>query len=251
MKRMLALMGLLAVPALAENPAPESRAGVPQAAFDDVRYALGYDVYVAGGNLPAAWQVARKAVSQNPGDPVWLKRYAQVSEWIGQPAEALAAWLRLARATGDDNSWEAVGRLAPMLLDDSALLAYQQRQAAQRPSDLPTLMKLVEIYERLGRPDEGLRFLRELDGGNRPANLEAQAMLAERSGQDGAAIETLGRLLARSPAHEAWLLRRAALQYRRGPAETGARRPRRRREADAADRHRLLADLRRAVALAG
>ena len=88
MKRMLALMGLLAVPALAENPAPESRAGVPQAAFDDVRYALGYDVYVAGGNLPAAWQVARKAVSQNPGDPVWLKRYAQVSEWIGQPAEA-------------------------------------------------------------------------------------------------------------------------------------------------------------------
>ena len=43
MKRMLALMGLLAVPALAENPAPESRAGVPQAAFDDVRYALGYD----------------------------------------------------------------------------------------------------------------------------------------------------------------------------------------------------------------
>jgi hypothetical protein len=224
MKRMLALMGLLAVPALAENPAPESRAGVPQAAFDDVRYALGYDVYVAGGNLPAAWQVARKAVSQNPGDPVWLKRYAQVSEWIGQPAEALAAWLRLARATGDDNSWEAVGRLAPMLLDDSALLAYQQRQAAQRPGDLPTLMKLVEVYERLGRPDEGLRFLRELDGGNRPANLEAQAMLAERSGQDGAAIETLGRLLARSPAHEAWLLRRAALQYRRGqlkPARDG------------------------------
>jgi predicted Zn-dependent protease len=46
--------------------------------------------------------------------------------------------------------------------------------------------------------------------------LEVEALLAERSGQDAEAITALDRLLAVPKPKEAWLLRRAALQYRRG-----------------------------------
>ncbi|RZU47633.1 tetratricopeptide repeat protein [Fluviicoccus keumensis] len=213
--RAILLLGLCG-PALAAAPL-EEQAGIPQTPFENTRYTLGFEVYVAGGKLPAAWQVARKAVAERPSDPVWLKRYAQVSEWVGQPAEALAAWLKLARLGGSEESWSAVGRLAPMLLDDEALLAYRQRLAGQRPGDRDTLLRLIETYERLGRPEAGLAFLKTLE--NRQAGsvvLEAEATLAERSGQDEAAIAALSRLLARTPTNEGWLLRRASLQYRRG-----------------------------------
>ena len=32
----------------------QASAGTPEASFDDVRYRLGYDVYLANKNLPAA-----------------------------------------------------------------------------------------------------------------------------------------------------------------------------------------------------
>lgn len=212
--RAMLLLGLCGR-ALGETALLDEQAGVPQTPFDNNRYSLGFDVYVAGGKLPAAWQVARKAVSLRPDDPLWLKRYAQVWEWVGQPAEALTAWLRLARLGGGEDSWNAVGRLAPMLLDDEALLAYRQRLAVRRPGDRETLAKLVEVYERLGRPDDGLRFLKTLENAG-GAVLEAEAGLAERSGRDEAAISALTRLLAKGPPEESRLLRRASLQYRRG-----------------------------------
>jgi hypothetical protein len=40
----------------------QAAAGTPQASFDDIRYRLGYDVYLANKNLAAAWQVADKAI---------------------------------------------------------------------------------------------------------------------------------------------------------------------------------------------
>ena len=44
----------------------QASAGTPEASFDDMRYRLGYDVYLANKNLPAAWQVAAKAVAAAP-----------------------------------------------------------------------------------------------------------------------------------------------------------------------------------------
>jgi hypothetical protein len=104
-----------------------SGVGIPGAAFDNARYQLGYDVYLAHGDLAAAFQVARKAVQNRPEDRDWLQRLAKSAEWVGQPALALDAWLRLARLTDDQQAWDAVGRLAPGLLNDTALLAYQKK----------------------------------------------------------------------------------------------------------------------------
>ncbi len=213
-----ALAGLLALPVLTAvaDPAPVDAASAPAAPFEETRYGLGYEVYLANRNLPAAWQLARKALAARPADPVWLKRFAQVSEWVGQPGEALPAWLRLARQTGDSAAWDAVGRLAPMLLDDEAQLAWLQYRLARRPDDSTLPDALAATTERLGRPEDGLKLLRGFEGPGRIAVLEAEARLAERSGNSAAAIAALDRLLKAGGPREGWLLRRAALYYRQG-----------------------------------
>ena len=86
----LALLSLSISAAYGEEMDIQAAAGTPQASFDDIRYRLGYDVYLANKNLAAAWQVADKAISAEPTSLFWLERYAQVSEWVGKPSEHLA-----------------------------------------------------------------------------------------------------------------------------------------------------------------
>ena len=214
----LALLSLSISVAYGEEMDIHAAAGTPQASFDDIRYRLGYDVYLANKNLAAAWQVADKAISAEPTSLFWLERYAQISEWVGKPSEALGAWLKLAKNTNDNNAWNAVGRLAESLLDDEALLQYQRRLLALNPNNEAAILKLVQIYERLGRPDDGLAFLAQLNKSNaKKTLLIAEAGLAERAGKDERAITALNRLIQHyPPVEESWLLRRAALFYQRG-----------------------------------
>ncbi len=204
--------------AYAEEVDIQATAGTPQASFDDVRYRLGYDVYLANKNLPAAWQVASKAIAADANSVFWLARYAQVSEWVGKPVDALGAWLKLAQINNDNAAWEAVGRLAESLLDNEALLQYQRRFVGLNPNNDAGILKLVQIYERLGRPEDGLNFLGQLNKSNaKKTLLVAEAGLAERAGKDERAIAALNRLIKQyPPIEESWLLRRAALLYQRG-----------------------------------
>ena len=120
-------MPVLAGAAQAESSNLNLLADEPSVAFNNDSYLLGYQVYLARGNLAAAYFVARKAVRSQPNNPDWLKRFAQVAEWVGQPSDALNAWLSYAQKTGDKVAWDAVGRLSVGLLDDNALLVYQQQ----------------------------------------------------------------------------------------------------------------------------
>jgi predicted Zn-dependent protease len=191
--------------------------GQPAASFDNDRYQLGYQVYVASHNLAAACQVARKALHSRPDDPEWLRRFAQASEWIGQPEDALDAWLRLARLHDDQKAWAAVGRLAPGLLNDDALLAYQQNVVGQQGVSPALVKAIAATYERLGRPDEGLAFLDKLRVRNSADYLlDAEASLAERSGRDTQAVSLIEQLISADGPREAWLLRLVALDYTRG-----------------------------------
>lgn len=213
----LLLLPAAAVAAPGEVSIVDLKADEPGAAFDNERYQLGYQVYMARGNLAAAFQVARKAVRALPNDVSWLKRYAQAAEWVGQPAEALQAWLGLARKTGDKEAWAAVARLAPGLLNDEALLAYQQHLLQSQGNKEELINQIVQTYERLGRVDAGMDFLRELNR-RQPSRttLAAQAGLAERAGRDDQAVSLLTELVQRYGPEEGWLLRRAALHYSRG-----------------------------------
>jgi predicted Zn-dependent protease len=113
---------LSALAAGTEPPELNILADEPNAPFDNDRYLLGYQVYLARGNLPAAYFVARKAIHNQTNNPDWLKRFAQVAEWVGQPSEALDAWLKYAQKTNNKAAWDAVGRLASGLLNDEDLL---------------------------------------------------------------------------------------------------------------------------------
>lgn len=209
----------LSLAASAETLDIAQEAGSPQAQFDDLRYRLGFDVYLANKNLPAAWQVAKKAVSVEPNNLFWLERFAQVSEWLGKPEEALPIWLRYAQKTGQQSAWDNVKRLAIGLYDDKALLIYQQRQVGLKPNDAAEIETLVQIYERLGESVAGLDFLAQLRHKSQAkrALLTAEANLAERAGQDERAINAYSQLISLfKPVDQTWLLRRAALWYQRG-----------------------------------
>jgi predicted Zn-dependent protease len=193
------------------------RAGSPGAAFDNERYRLGYEVYLAHGDRSAAYQVARKALQSRPNDAEWLRRLARAAEWIGQPAVALDAWLRLARVTDEQPAWAAVGRLAPGLLNDGALLAYQKKVLEKQGVSEKIVKDIAQTYERLGQADEGLAFLDSLAGTDASAYLlDAEAALAEHTGHDDRAKKLLAQLIQRYGPAEGWLLRLVALQYAHG-----------------------------------
>lgn len=163
-------------------------------------YQLAYEVFLANRNLEDAYRVAAAAIQQVPNDLGWRERLAQVGEWSNRPSEALEQWLYLARRTGRAAAWQAVLRIAPGLFDDEALLEamrYQVATGAQLTDE--QWRAVVDAYERVGRPREGVAFLeREYAKRPRPILLEQQAFLMERMGDLDGAIAAYRRLIERS-----------------------------------------------------
>ena len=162
-------------------------------------YQLAYEVFLANRNLEDAYRVAAAAVYQVPNDLGWRERLAQVAEWSDRAEEALQHWLHIARRTGRPAAWQAVLRLAPGLFDDEALLEAMRYQAARANLSDEQWRAVVDAYERVGRPREGVAFLeREYGRRPRPILLELQASLMERMGDLDGAITAYRRLIERS-----------------------------------------------------
>ncbi|TDY26040.1 tetratricopeptide repeat protein [Paraburkholderia sp. BL6665CI2N2] len=198
--------GAAAAPAAASN----------STASNDVPGLL-YQSFLESGDLPNAQRVAAEQVSKNPGSPIWTRRLAQVAEWNHASPLALQMWLAYAQATHDPEGWKNVMRLAPMLNDDNAYLAALIQASNASPGDLKLVDSVVAAYERLGRPDDALAFLR-----GRQRNSPAQAIdarlgqLAERSGHDDEALAYYRKLNQLYPSNTQYALRTASLLYRHG-----------------------------------
>ncbi|REG57468.1 tetratricopeptide repeat protein [Paraburkholderia sp. BL6669N2] len=205
----------IAGPASAK-PAAAPPAASNSAASNDVPGLL-YQSFLESSDLPNAQRVAAEQVSKNPGSPVWTRRLAQVAEWNHASPLALQMWLAYAQATHDPEGWKNVMRLAPMLNDDNAYLAALIQASNASPGDLKLLDSVVAAYERLGRPDDALAFLR-----GRQRNSPAQAIdarlgqLAERSGHDDEALAYYRKLNQLYPSNTQYALRTASLLYRHG-----------------------------------
>jgi hypothetical protein len=213
MKSWLWLATMLAATSAVAMP----EAGEPEAQFNDESYKLGYNVYLQRGNLAAAFLLAAKAIRTQSNNPEWLKRYAQSAEWVGKPSIALDGWLILARKTNSKEAWESVARLAPSLLNDEALLAYQQNILRGQPDNDQVIGKITQTYERLGQVSQGLMFLAELEKQHPSQSLlEAEADLAERGGEPERAIALLTALINRYGVQETWVIRRSGVHYTRG-----------------------------------
>ncbi|KAA3649723.1 MAG: hypothetical protein DWQ11_18195 [Proteobacteria bacterium] len=184
--------------------------------FDDARYRLAYDTFLGAGALADAYALSASAVRQAPDSADWRRRLAQVAEWHGQPAEALAQWHHLARQ-GDSAAWAQVLRLAPGLFAHRPLLDAKQHQLRQHPADDALLHDIARLYERLGEPDAGIAFLQaHATRHPSPAALDALATLAERAGRGAVADAALAERAQRFGNSPALSQRRAAGLIARG-----------------------------------
>jgi hypothetical protein len=198
--------GAAAAPAAASN----------SAASNDVPGLL-YQSFLESSDLPNAQRVAAEQVSKNPGSPVWTRRLAQVAEWNHASPLALQMWLAYAQATHDPEGWKNVMRLAPMLNDDNAYLAALIQASNASPGDLKLVDSVVAAYERLGRPDDALAFLRSRQRNSPAEAIDARlGQLAERSGHDDEALTYYRKLNQLYPSNTQYALRTASLLYRHG-----------------------------------
>ena len=157
--------------------------------FYDRIYTLGVEAFLDNRKLEDAWKVAASAVLQAPNNLAWRERLAQVSEWTARPQQALANWLVIAQASGREEGWNAVLRLAPGLFDDAALRLALQHQLTRQPDNEVLLREVVAVYERQGQPLAGLKFLEQTyRRTGKVWVLSAAAELAERAGDDELAL---------------------------------------------------------------
>lgn len=199
-------------PAAADGPAPASRSAAPAA--DDLPGLL-YQSFLESNDLANAQRVASEQVAKNPDSAEWARRLAQVAEWNQASPLALKMWLRYAQRSNDPEGWKNVMRLAPMLNDDDAYLAALIQASNAAPGDLDLIDKVVAAYERLGRPDDALTFLRSRAGRAQQDAIDWRiGQLAERAGHDDEALARYRKLAQRNPANTQYALRTASMLYR-------------------------------------
>ncbi|HWU97782.1 MAG TPA: tetratricopeptide repeat protein [Oxalicibacterium sp.] len=186
------------------------------AADDD--YALAYQAFLADQKLEPALDVVGRALKRNPSDPVWMKRNAMLNEWLGHPAPALQAWLKLARQTQSDEAWRAVERLSVALYDDVSYIEALRHRANGSAEELLSVDQIVATYERLGEPEKALGFLRTQikNSTHKRELLERYAALAERFGEDDLALQTWQQLNQRFGPKSNYAVRIANLYSSKG-----------------------------------
>jgi hypothetical protein len=178
---------------------------------------IAYRAFVEAGDMANAEQLAKAQVARTPNSAVWTQRLAQAAQWNRDPALALHAWLAYARISNDPNAWQNVLRMAPMLDDDEAYLAAAEHQARAAPGDLKKVDEVTSTFERLGRPDEGIAFLRSLPKGSNSDALDTRiGQLAERAGHDDMALSAYRAVQAHRPRDIDAALRTASVLYRKG-----------------------------------
>ena len=206
--------------ASATAPTPASD-GTAQIGGKDPKVAdLVFQSFVESGDLANAQKIAQQQVQRDPRSVLWTKRLAQTAEWDRNPLLALNAWLDYAKLSNDPVGWQNVLRIAPMLDDDNAYLAALVHAAQASPDDLKLIDNVIATYERLGRPDDGLAFLRGLPRGRNADAIDQRiGALAERAGHDDQALAAYRAVQSRDPGNSGAALRTASVLYREGNYE--------------------------------
>ena len=198
------------------TPAPaaengQAKKGKPTAAD------VAYGAFVEAGDMANAEKLAKVQVERNPTSALWTQRLAQAAQWNRDPAVALHAWLAYARISNDPAAWQNVQHMAPMLDDDEAYLAAAERDARAAPGDMKKVDAVTSTLERLGRPEEGIAFLRSLPRGKNGDAIDTRiGQLAERAGHDDLALDAYRSVQAHRPRDVDAALRTASVLYRKG-----------------------------------
>lgn len=186
---------------VADAPASGPPPGLP---FDEHIYALGYEAFIGNRNLEDAWRVADFAVRQAPQSTAWRLRLARAAEWSGRPQQALAQWTWLLDEGRDlssadhDAAAQSILRIAPGLFDDLALQKGLRYELRRRPGTPALLRALIESYEHVGQPEEGIAVMKQIVRKTPdPGSLQALFELARRAGNIDLAISSGNELIDR------------------------------------------------------
>lgn len=176
-----------------------------------------YQSFLESNDLENAAKIAGDQVAKHPDRPEWRKRLAQVDEWRNQPAAALQTWLAYARQTDDPAGWSNVQRIAPMLDDDASYVQALTHASDGAPDDLKLVDGVIASYERLGRPDDALAFLKaRMHGAQQEPMASRYALLSERAGNLRQALDTWRTLQQSHPEKVEYAVHSANLLYRLG-----------------------------------
>jgi polysaccharide biosynthesis protein PelB len=205
---------LLRVAASTSAPA-QATAGV-QPPDDKLTLTL-YQSFLGSNDLADAEAIAAKEARRAGAAPEWHKRLAQVQEWHNEPMAALQSWLAYARATDDPDAWHNVQRIAPMLDDDDAYVQSLVHASDAAPDNFALVDDVIRAYERLGRPNDGLAFLKARAHGARTEEMQRRyAWLSQRNGKFDEALATYEALQQAAPRNTEYAGRSANLLYQRG-----------------------------------
>ena len=192
-------------------------ASASKAAVTDNDYDLAYKAFVESNRLDDAEQLAQQALARHLDPLVWTRRLAQVAQWNNHPVVALKYWKEYAQASGNDEAWNNVLKLAPQLNDDQAYLAALMHAAQQAPGNLGLQDQVVDTYERLGQPQESLSYLKShATGALRRPLLERYAQVAERRGDDDEALRTYRTLQAEFGPSSQYAMFIATIEFQKG-----------------------------------
>ncbi len=139
----------------------------PHLPFDDRVYTLGYDAFLGNRNLDEAYRVAESAVRQAPDNAAWRLRLAHVAEWSGRPQIAVEHWRWLAEHDAAGNRQGQDGNHAGLAAPGAGPVRRRLRcrlgllrSLRADPGNMRLLKALIDAYERLGEPEEGIAMLK-------------------------------------------------------------------------------------------
>ncbi|NYT64923.1 tetratricopeptide repeat protein [Alcaligenaceae bacterium] len=178
---------------------------------------LAFRAFLESKQLDEAEKLAKQALDRNLDSMLWTQRLAQVAEWNRHPEVSLKYWLKYAQMSGDEQAWAKVLKSARQLNNDQAYLAALMHAAGRSPRDMALNDEIIATYERLGQPQAGMQYLKNrATGVNHQPLLERYANLAERSGNDQAALDGYRSLLSSYPTNPSYAMHVASYEYKQG-----------------------------------
>ena len=197
----------------AESPA------APIAPFDAELYNLGYDVFLANGNLRDAFALAENAVAVRPNDVVWRRRAAQTGEWSGNFAHAFEHWFYLATVMSDPDAKQPAIRLARELREFSRLKYLMESEL--KAGNENALREYISVCELLGLPEDAIAAMELRRAGKDVKDiLEQLARIYEATGHTDNAIAAWLEQSARYGATAPVLLKAASMAYGKGDVQS-------------------------------
>ena len=111
------------------------------------------EVELAAGHLQDAFSTSLELVRLEPKNNAYRLRLAEISEWVGQPQQALTQWTWLATHSPSTHAQDKALSLAKALWDWDAIVLLTDSRSRRTGLSIPELLLANRALEELAEPD--------------------------------------------------------------------------------------------------